>query len=64
MFQLPMFDRCGKPTDFAMRYVKPRSYSVGYVNSNGRKCGYLTLNVHKAIKCWLEHPGSHIVTRW
>jgi len=64
MLQLAMFDLQGRPTSHAMRFVVPRSYHVRGVRKNGVKYGYITLNVHKAIKYWLDHPGSHIDTRW
>lgn len=62
MIQTNMFDRQGKPTELAMRYVVPKYYSVD--TDKGTMC-YFTYDVHEAIGMWLKDPiNSKIVTHW
>jgi len=57
--QLPMFDQHGKPTNFAMRYVKPKYYRV--YSADGCR---LVRRPQTAIKIWLMHPDSKIAVVW
>jgi hypothetical protein len=63
MIQLHMFDRVGKPTDLAMRYVKPKRYKVVAHRKFYRKIWHTT-DVHEAIGLWLKNPDAEIVTVW
>jgi hypothetical protein len=63
MTQLLMFDQQGKPTDFAMRYVKPKYYTVTVKTAKYRHI-WAPDDVHVAIGLWLKHPDAKIVTHW
>jgi hypothetical protein len=58
-----MFDQHGKPTDFAMRYVKPKYYKVVAHRKLYRKI-WSTPDVHKAIGLWLKNPDAKITPVW
>ena len=63
MIQLSLFDAKGKPTDFAMRYVKPKGYKVVLHRQSYRKIWHST-DVHEAIGFWLKNPDAELITIW
>lgn len=63
MIQINMFDRAGKPTDLAMRYVRPKGYKVVAHRKLYRKI-WRTADVHEAIGLWLKNPDAQIITIW